>query len=449
MTRGLCAGPEQRLCRPSGHMPAHAPPTGGRQVCQHPPTASTPRAGEDIQRERPAQQSRPIQSRRALHRRLHRRSLGRALLLQPRLRPRLREQKWPHFRAWSEDAVEPCEVCPRRRHQRRQTTEELQPGEEEARGAVGQRMLHPVREAAILHTRQSLQRQRATRPIAAQPLQPLPVVGMDVRIGMQGEAFQEGAPGLLSGRGPHVHPRPAQPLLQGVRLVRLPRVLRPLRGQGPSFLQQAQHPVTYHPQQPLHLCLRGRRQLRKGQRPLPVGHMRQHPLHQVHCRHMRPLRVTGGAHPSPLAREGDEQFVLATLAAHPREAVCQHSAFQVPGEVPLHVPGQAASQLTCLRQQRGEVVPHRLVQHRPLRLPPPVRPPALLHLPLPSHTSPGLTLRRGSHGLPWSPWLLGWFEARPGQRVRRGEPWTASPALVRDQVAAASSPSRLAHRGVQ
>jgi hypothetical protein len=33
-----------------------------------------------------------------------------------------------------------------------------------------------------------------------------------------------------------------------------------LRGQGPSFLQQAQHPVTHHAQQSLHLTLRGRRQ---------------------------------------------------------------------------------------------------------------------------------------------------------------------------------------------
>jgi hypothetical protein len=48
--------------------------------------------------------------------------------------------------------------------------------------------------------------------------------------------------------------------VRGVRLVRLPRVLRPLRGQSLSFLQQAQHPVTHHPQQPLHLCLRRRRQ---------------------------------------------------------------------------------------------------------------------------------------------------------------------------------------------
>jgi hypothetical protein len=45
------------------------------------------------------------------------------------------------------------------------------------------------------------------------------------------------------------------------------------------------------------------------------------------------------------------------------------------------------------------VVPHRLVQHRSLRLPPPVLPPALLHLPLPSLTSPGHMLPSASHGL--------------------------------------------------
>jgi len=130
--------------------------------------ASTTCAGEHVERKRPFQQPGPIQARRALlPRLLHRRGKGRALLLQPRLLPHLREQKWPHFRAWSEDAVEPREVGPRRRHQRRQTTEELQPGEEEVRGAVGQRALHPVRQAAILHSRQALQRQSAARPVAA------------------------------------------------------------------------------------------------------------------------------------------------------------------------------------------------------------------------------------------------------------------------------------------
>ncbi|ATB42201.1 hypothetical protein CYFUS_007678 [Cystobacter fuscus] len=317
---------------------------------------------------------------------------------------------------------------------------------------------------------------------------------------MQGESFQEGAPGLLSGRGPDVHLRPAQPLLQGVRLVRLQRVLGSLRGQGPSFLQQAQHPMTHHPQQPLHLTLRGRRQrleahaalprhedavrhqrvevrrhlqggaeelderhgpdlptpqalppcpsalkgkhraqedgedvreqshvleqhppdpMRKGQRPLPVGHVRQHPLHQMHRRHMRPLRVAGRAHPSALTREGDEQLVLATLAAHPREAVRQHSAFQVLGEVPLHVPGQAAPYLAGLRQQCGQVVPHRLVQHRPLRLPSPVHPPVRPHLPLPSHTSPGHTLPSASHRSSRSPCLLVGGEAYESRRRRR------------------------------
>ncbi|RKG62434.1 hypothetical protein D7X30_03800 [Corallococcus sp. AB011P] len=34
----------------------------------------------------------------------------------------LGDQKWPQFGAWSEDAVEPREVCPRRRHQGRHTS---------------------------------------------------------------------------------------------------------------------------------------------------------------------------------------------------------------------------------------------------------------------------------------------------------------------------------------
>jgi hypothetical protein len=77
------------------------------QVCQHPPAASTPRAGEDIQREPPAQQPGPIQSRRALLRPLHPRSQGRALLLQPRLRPRLREHSTPR---WNPQFQQQCRI---------------------------------------------------------------------------------------------------------------------------------------------------------------------------------------------------------------------------------------------------------------------------------------------------------------------------------------------------
>ncbi len=39
---------------------------------------------------------------------------------------------------------------------------------------------------------------------------------MQVRVGVKGEALQQGAPGLLSGKGPDVHLRPAQPLPRGV-----------------------------------------------------------------------------------------------------------------------------------------------------------------------------------------------------------------------------------------
>src|SRR5690348_6741053 len=110
---------------------------------------------------------------------------------------------------------------------------------------------------------------------------------------------------------------------------------------------------------------------------------------------MRPLRVAGGAHPSSLAREGDEKFVLTTLTTHSRETVRQYSALQVTGEVPLYVPGQATPHFARLGQQRGEIVRHHLIQHCPLRLPAPVFPPVLPHLSLPRHTSPGHTLLAG------------------------------------------------------
>lgn len=57
---GPCAGPASQAARARPGAPEWRAPTGGRQICQHPPAASTPRAGEDIQGERPAQPSRPI-----------------------------------------------------------------------------------------------------------------------------------------------------------------------------------------------------------------------------------------------------------------------------------------------------------------------------------------------------------------------------------------------------
>jgi hypothetical protein len=105
--------------------------------------ASTPQAREHIQGERPFQQPGPVQTGCALlPRLLHRRGKGGALLRKPWLRPCLREQKWTHFRAWGKDAVEPRQVCPRRRHQAGQPAEQRKPGEEQMRRAVRQRALH-------------------------------------------------------------------------------------------------------------------------------------------------------------------------------------------------------------------------------------------------------------------------------------------------------------------
>jgi hypothetical protein len=71
------------------------------------------------------------------------------------------------------------------------------------------------------------------------------------------------------------------------------------------------------------------------------------------------------------ARIGDEELVLAVGADNARKAVRQHSALEVGGEVLLDEAGQPA--LLCALQQKGrEVLPHHLVQHRRLGVPPTV-----------------------------------------------------------------------------
>lgn len=124
---------------------------------------------------------------------------------------------------------------------------------------------------------------------------------------------------------------------------------------------------------------------------LPVGHVWPHALHQVHRRHMHLRRVAGRTHPRPLhekaTRGSSLQLSQRThakpCASTPHSRHLVRSRFTYRGKV-----------------RRG--CPHRLVQHHPLRLPPPVRPPARLYLPRPSHISPGRTLPLGSYEPPWS-----------------------------------------------
>jgi len=73
------------------------------------------------------------------------------------------------------------------------------------------------------------------------------------------------------------------------------------------------------------------------------------------------------ADPAPLARERDHELVAAHLTADAREAVGQHAAPQVLGELALDVARQAAAiGVLQLRQHRLRVLRHELVQHRAL-----------------------------------------------------------------------------------
>ena len=144
--------------------------------------------------------------------------------------------------------------------------------------------------------------------------------------------------------------------------------------------------------------------MRKGQRPLAVGHVRQPPLHQMHRRHMRALRVTGGTHPSSLAREGDEKLVLATLAAHPREAMRQHSALQVPGVRPAPRTGAGRA---------------------PPRSPPPAAWPGCPSPPRPAPSPPAASAGTPTRAPPPAPHLPHLARAHAPVRLPRGsrEPW--------------------------
>jgi len=121
---------------------------------------------------------------------------------------------------------------------------------------------------------------------------------------------------------------------------------------------------------------------------------------------LRPARCrgTGGVH-------RQWHTTRATHFAFSPEADHRRSASSWPSPRGTSASGEQwplnrSASLAGFRQQCGQVLPHRLVQHRPLRLPSPVRPPVRSHQPLPSHTSPGHSLPSASHGPPWSPCML-------------------------------------------
>jgi len=78
-----------------------------------------------------------------------------------------------------------------RRHQRRQAAEQLRRPQGEDLAAVAEGTLEPVGEAAVRERREPLQRERRTRSVAAELLQPFAVVGVQVHAGVEGESLEE------------------------------------------------------------------------------------------------------------------------------------------------------------------------------------------------------------------------------------------------------------------
>jgi hypothetical protein len=97
---------------------------------------------------------------------------------------------------------------------------------------------------------------------------------------------------------------------------------------------------------------------------------------------VRPAGVAGGAYPARLTREGDQYLAPARSAGHPGEAVGQHSAREVPGEVAFHEARESAP-LGRLGEEAAEMAADCLMQNGgldvaaslPLPVPPSVHPP--------------------------------------------------------------------------
>jgi len=79
-------------------------------------------------------------------------------------------------------------VGARRRHQRRETPQELEWLKLQHLAAVGERALEALRETAVGQRGEAIWRQRRTRAVTAQVQRALAVVGMEVNAGVEREA---------------------------------------------------------------------------------------------------------------------------------------------------------------------------------------------------------------------------------------------------------------------
>lgn len=104
-------------------------------------------------------------------------------------------------RARREDAVVAHQVAAGRQDDRRQLAQEASSREDEVRAPTRQWPLHPIGQASVLQPLELLEPLESERPagaVSARATQPLPIVRAQVRVRMQAEAVEEGAPRLPS-----------------------------------------------------------------------------------------------------------------------------------------------------------------------------------------------------------------------------------------------------------
>jgi hypothetical protein len=96
--------------------------------------------------------------------------------------------------------------------------------------------------------------------------------------------------------------------------------------------------------------------VRKSQDPLAHGNRWKHALYEVSGCIGHPPPTTGRAEPPPLAREGDETIMAASVAVDPQEAVGEHTTGEVGPQLALDEAGDWRPPLSRVGEEALEVV---------------------------------------------------------------------------------------------
>ena len=107
----------------------------------------------------------------------------------------------------------------------------------------------------------------------------------------------------------------------------------------------------------------------QGQHPLADGDHRQHAVDEVGGGVGHAATAAGGAEAAALAREGDDPLVMASVAAHPQEAVRGNAAAKIGAQLLLYETWRRLAAFVGAREEGLEVGGDRSVEHGALGTP--------------------------------------------------------------------------------